>query len=471
MKPRLRMRLGCAAVFSVLLLALAPAVVLGQDGSGAATPTPATSGEDVIWYISPGSGSSDITSCGHTLDNPCDSLATVISDSSLFNLSGALCYVSDGVPDDRASTTVVFLDGENFVPPVCLTNWRNIRIEGREGATIISDLPAQQGFFEFVNCTNVTIEGLHFATSTSNRPSLYFMGSQDFSVRNCTVPVTTIAAFGVRLVDCRGEILVDGVTFFGDPSFIDSDGIFVQAALTINQGGNDGISNTLSPISVIIRNCIFEDIASSDTASVRRSKDSYRSVHNAGVGLVINFLSGAAGNRIIVESSHFRRIAVPASSGVTVNYDVESKDNYVAFRDCEFVGNSVRYGGGIASYFYSSPRDSELDVENCTFENNNASFEGGGVLAVFLVDDVSNKVRIRSSRFSGNYAQYGSGVFLFNSPGWFGYGPSDAVAQPLVVANITDCVFDGNTALLQEGTLNTLRVLVGLSGSKYVRAV
>ncbi len=468
MKP-----LVATVLFVLLWLALAAAGAVGQNssGSGAATPIPAAPGEDVIWYISP-SGSPNISTCGHTIENPCDSLATIIAGSPLFNLSGALCYDSEGATDGRASTTVVFLEGDNFVPATCLTNWMDIRFAGRAGATITSIQPAQGGFFQFVNCTNVTIEGLTFATSRPGQASLYFRESQGISVRDCTIPVLSIASYGITLDDCMGEVVFEGTTFFGDPSFLDA-GIFVAAALRVNLGliSNGFIpitpfSTAFPPINMTIRNCIFRDIASSDSTTVRRSKDSYQAVHTAGVGLVINFFLEASDNHVMVESSQFHRISVPASSGVTVNYDSGSVNNHVVFKDCEFMNNSVRYGGGIASYFYTDPQNSTLEVENCTFMENRASFEGGGVLAVLISRDVSNRVHIKSSRFIRNYAQYGAGVFLFNSPSWFNYGPVDAVAQPLAVVNISDCVFDRNEALLQEGVVNTLRMLVGLSGSK-----
>ena len=446
----------------VLLLLSLIAVVYAQ--SGATTPTPATPGEDVIWYISP-QGSSDVSTCGHTIDNPCEGLQTILSSSGFFNESGFLCYLSEGATDGRASTTVYFVEGVNYVPPICLSNWQNVRIVGLNNVTITSSLGTQRGFFDFINCTNVTIEGLEFSTSFTSRPSLNFERSVDITIKRCIFPVTAFASDGVSMQDCAGNILLDDSEFIGDPGL--SDRINPIRALTIRQG--DSEQSTLNdqpyePFSAVISKCIFRDLASG--GPLDQGDDRYRGVRSNVIGLYIRFGSGSHDNRVVVQKGLFQRNVNIHGSIVSVNYDTGSMNNMVLFEDCDFVNNKVRYGGGIAAYFFSRPENGLLEVDSCRFVNNSADFEGGGLLAVFLSRDVTSQVNIRSSVFVGNYAQYGAGVFLFNSPAWSDYGPPDAVAQPLVAANITNSTFEDNEALLTEGTVNALRILLRIDGTR-----
>ena len=452
-----------AYLVTILVLVAANAVA----AQNATTPPPFPL--DVTWFISP-SGTSD-TNCGRTSDSPCDSLQTILNQSPLFNVTsslGAPCFGSSGNNDGRRSTTVYFDGGENFVPPTCLKNWTNLAIIGLGDVTITSTLGAPRAFFEFAGCSNVTIRNLRFVATFPGKGTLYFEMSRQITVTNCTVPLIQGPSMGIEIVMGGGDVQIASNLFYGNASPVAEGGSTV--GLKITQGRQtSGCSfqrecnkGVLEAINLLITNCTFQDIVSGGTPS-----DSYGTTHTDAIALSVRFFSGASNNRMVVRNSLFTGINYTRASSVLVDYDSTSVNNYAQFINCTFRENHVRYGGGIAAYFYTSPQNGLLEIENCDFTNNEASLEGGGVFVVFLSRNLENSVRISRSRFTGNYAQYGAGIFLFNNPAWFNRnGPPDAVSLPLVRANITDCVFEENRALLTEGVINALRILLNISGVK-----
>ena len=445
--------------FAVVVLLILSAASLSASQGGATPP-------DVVWYVGPG-GSSDIATCGRTPESPCDSLQTILDQSPLFGNETFSCYLSGGDGDGRTSTTVNFLQGTNFVPPVCLMGWSNLSIIGLgpPGSVIItSDLSGTRAVFNFELCSNISITNLIFQTAYIGRVTLYFSSTSDVTIRNSNFPILARHSGGIIIQDCSGDILIENCEIYGNPEFADTS--ISETALQIRQGS--GSSSTpvveLTPITAVIRDCEFYDIVSGGDPD-----DSYKSSHNDGLVFEVNFFRGAVGNRVTVQGCNFSHIINPRTSGVLVNYDSGSVNNSVIFMDSTFLNNTVRYGGGIAAYFYANPQNSFLCVVGCDFADNTANFEGGGVFVAFLSRDVSNAVNISSSTFSENRARYGAGVFLFNNPAWTGglSSSSDVVALPLVFTNITDCEFERNEALLlTEGAINALRIVLTIDGTR-----
>ena len=445
---------SCIAVAVVIILSS-----LSQSASQGATPP------DVVWYVGAG-GSSDITTCGRNLEAPCDSLQTILDQSPLFGNETFTCYLSGGDGDGRTSTTVNFLPGTNFVPPACLMGWSNLAIIGLGppgSVNITSNLSGARAVFNFEQCSNVSITNLLFQTAFTGRVTLFFYNSSDVSIRNSTFPLTLPHSGGILIDQCSGSILIENCEIYGNPEFIDTPNS--ETALQIRQGRDSSTSiEELPAFTAVIKDCVFHDIVSGGEPD-----DSYRSSHNDAIVIEINFLGGAVDNKVIIQGCSFYRIVNSRTSGVLVNYDYRSVNNSVLFMDSTFLNNVVRYGGGIASYFYGSAQNSFLGVADCSFTDNTANFEGGGVFVAFLSEDVSNAVGISSSTFTGNRARFGAGVFLFNNPSWtstLNYR-SDAVALPLVMVNITDCEFEQNEALLlTEGTVNALRIILTVDGTR-----
>lgn len=423
---------------------------------------------DVEWYISP-TGSAD-ASCGRSEETPCGSLQPILQQSQQFsNDSNLICYLSSGATDGRDSTTLYFT-GENFVPAVCLMNWLNVRVVGLgEGAVITSGLfGARRGIFEFISCTNISIENLDFRTSVLGRAVLFFEASRDIAIAESSFPVTANSSVGVQMINCAGEISLMRNLFYGDPNRTMAATNEIGLDVTHGCDGctvpftTEQYDFTNHTFSLAISGCTFQDIA--DTS---KPDDSYGRTRRSSSGLRLQFRDWSVNNRVTVTSTTFQRIYNSKSNGVLASfYGNRVENNLVTFDNCTFQQNQVRYGGGLSAYFYANPSSNTLQVRNCQFLNNTADFEGGGVFVALLSSGDDNAVEISNSTFVQNSAQIGSGVFLLNNPSWFWQrGAFDpALLATVVVVELRDCVFQNNVASLSEGVVSALRIYLNISG-------
>ena len=431
----------------ILLLALLVAACCALEG-------------DVVWYID-ASSSVDPDTCGHSPDQPCPSLEAVFAQSVLINASSS-CFKSLGDDDGRNSTTV-HVRGSVFVPAICLLNWRNVTIAGYppgSKAVISTYYPGSSSVFSFTNCTNMRLEGLTFNTSSQGRQNLYFERCSDVSLIGCSMPLTATYGYGVEFRNCGGEILVEQCQFYGDVAISGNENRGI--ALRIATGnGMDLSPGTFPAVRAVVRGCVF-----SDMKSLGAPQNSYRQALGSALSMLVQLQRGAHDTYLLVEDCDFRNVTNSVGHSVTVHFDAGSVDNRVVFSGCRFTGNSVRYGGGVATYFSGSDGslNGSLEISNCNFTDNVAHFEGGGVFVAFLQEEIANQVAIRGCHFQGNQALYGASVFLFNQPAWYSQaGPPNAVALPLTPTIIENCVFVENNASLREGVINALRIILSVA--------
>lgn len=272
------------------------------------------------------------------------------------------------------------------------------------------------------------------------------------------MPLSSVNGYGVQVRDSGGSVLVEDTQFAGDPSVAPQDNHGI--ALRIVSGSYFLDDNIYQEMDVLIRNCIFQNLASDGMP-----QDSYRQARSSALSLLVQFRRGASYNTLSIVDSVFQNISNTISHSVTVHYDSGSFNNSVSFTNCTFHDNTVRYGGGIATYFSggADSRNSSLRISDCKFTNNHAHFEGGGVFVAFLEEVISNEVFIDSSLFHSNSALYGAAIFLFNNPAWFSrHGPPDSVALPITPVNVSSCDFFDNEANLDEGVITSLRILLTL---------
>lgn len=422
---------------------------------------------DVEWYIS-STGSANITSCGHSPDTPCNSLQTILDQSPQFNNGSVICYLSSGATDGRDSTTLYFMGEVNSVPPVCLMNWQNVRVVGLDSNNIITGgrFGAQRGIFEFISCSNISINGLNFATTPIGKSILFFEACRDITITNSSFPLVSIASRGVQMLQCSGVISLFRDLFYGDPEQTTQDthplGLDITHGCPYCTLPFSDVSYNFSALSfsLTIRDCIFQDIANRSPP-----EDNYASSRETAAAMRLQFNERSANNRVVITGSTFRRIFNSESNGVLVSYNEGTVDNSVLVEQCTFQGNHVRYGGGVAVYFYSGPLRNALEIRGCNFTGNEADFEGGGVFAVLLNSGADNSIVISNSTFFNNSAEVGSGIFLLNNPLWFRQrGVFDPTPFSLVPVELRDCVFQENVASLYEGVVNSLRAHLNISG-------
>ena len=413
------------------------------------------SSSDVVWYVS-SNGSSNVTTCGRTEVEPCDSLQTLLS---LNPVDTSRCYQPQN--DSAAvSTTVYFLRGSNVVLPICLGNWTNLSIVGREGAIIVSTkfIGAVDSIVEFKSCTNVSVENLTFEAGLAYGKSiLTFLHTTHLRISRCSVTGLG-SGEGISLFGSSGDIVIDSTLFLGGVNPLNVSHI---PAVTVAQGVSSLSSNRFQ---LLISNCSFQDIS-----GVGQYQDSYQQLYQEAAGLRLRFDANTTGNVVTVQNSLFTRLRSTASNVVGVDFDTSSSGNLVQFIGCEFRDNTARYGGGVSAYFWINSSNNALLVQGCNFTNNTATLEGGGVLGVFISEKVNNRLEIQSSTFIGNTAAYGSGVFILNNPAWYDYtGATYNITPALVSVNISNCTFINNVAPICEGIVSVLRVLLYINGRRYV---
>ena len=440
---------------------------------------------DVVWYVDPTS-TADPETCGGEPAQPCASVEAVFAQSLLVNAS-ATCVTSQGDRDGRTSTTV-FIMGSVFVPAVCLHNWHNLHVSsyppgmcmlaiaaacssstppllpagpsaGSE-AVVNTDRFGQFSIFGFYNSSNVTLQGLVFNTSSQNRQNLYFEGCTDVALRNCSMPLSATNGYGMEIRASSGHISVEDCQFYNDPSVAGGNNHGIALRIVT---GNEDVFNDAAypPMEVVVRRCEFRDLR-----SYGPPQDSYRQALSSALSMLVQLRSKAYNNQLLVEDCHFHNISNSIGHSVTVHFDSGSVNNSAVFSRCHFEENTVRYGGGVATYFSggTGSLNGSLEISDCNFTNNRADFEGGGVFVAFLQEDIANQVAITRCQFQGNQALYGAAVFLFNNPAWFTRsGPPDAVALPLTPTILDHCVFIGNNASLEEGVVNTLRIILAVT--------
>lgn len=273
------------------------------------------------------------------------------------------------------------------------------------------------------------------------------------------MPLTAINGYGMEVRDCGGQLSVEECVFYGDPSVEGGDNHGI--ALRVVSGSELYDSEDQFPaMDVLVRGCEFRDLT-----SYGPPEDSYRRALTSALSMLVQLRRGASNNYFLIEDSLFHNITNSAGHSVTVHFDSGCVNNSVVFSHCTFQDNTVRYGGGVATYFSGGigSRNGSLMISNCNFTNNHADYEGGGAFVAFLQEDIANQVTITSSLFHGNSALYGAAVFLFNNPAWFSrHGPPDSVALPLTPVNLDNCTFTANNAYLEEGVVNALRIILGV---------
>ena len=463
---------SCGSLFSLASLWLFAAVAFAAVRG--ATPT------DVVWYISP-NGSSDIATCGHSPDLPCDSLQTIVSQSDLFENTSTNCFTSAGDDDGRSSTTLFFMTGVHFVPPVCLTNWSNLRIAGLGGGVTItsrSAIASPRAFFEFRQSKNVSIQDItNFNTTFIGKSTLFFESTSDIRISNCVFPVLSEQSMGVVMQRIKGVVEINDCLFVGnaEPGTLESYGLSILHGCGDSNGNDnscsDGTTDLLTPVTpqepvhITIRDTNFTNFTTNAAPN-----DRYSSTRKDTVGMRIRFLRGAVDSTAVIQNVRSSKNVHPGGSHMLVNFDSESSGNSVRFVGCTFEDNKVRFGGGLAAYFYGGTRDNTLVIEDCKFLDNVADFEGGGLFVAYLESTDNNHVEISRNKFQRNRAYSGASVFMFNSPSFSDQaGLFEPQSLPLVAASITNCTFQHNNATqLKEGVVTLLRMLLNISGERLV---
>jgi hypothetical protein len=111
---------------------------------------------------------------------------------------------------------------------------------------------------------------------------------------------------------------------------------------------------------------------------------------------------------------------------------VDFNTTFLTVEDCDFLNNTSRVLGGAFGHIQSAGLDIDpVRIQRCSFEENQANDEGGGIWLAAADAIIHNSV------FRGNSADFGAGI---RSGTYF----TKLGAQDLILVN---CLFDGNVAL------------------------
>ena len=134
---------------------------------------------DTQWYVSPG-GSSNATFCGADRSNPCNNILLVLSRNYPFSNP---CYLPKN--GSGLGTTTFFFEGTNYLPPLCMSRWSNLRFSGlgNNATLLVQQITTLNGLLTVDNCTNVTVQSLQLASSPIGKSVLFVDNSRNISIR------------------------------------------------------------------------------------------------------------------------------------------------------------------------------------------------------------------------------------------------------------------------------------------------
>ena len=347
-----------------------------------------------------------------------------------------------------------------------------LTIEGAgKGASVITCyLPSNSrdtGFgFVFVSVTNLTMKNIVFERcgtlqysttlrnneNTKSRSALYLINSTNIFFSDCKF-YRNIAR-GISFYDVNGHIEVINCKF-DENQVLNSErkiyfgGGSIYIEFTYCSPGYpdcDRDSNTRNINSkYFINNCLFEN-------NVATSDEITEQVH------IVQFRV-LAGN----DANNFGE-----GGGIHITFKGISSNNTIEVHNCTFHNNTATYGGAIGAIFQDLSSKSTLYVKNCRFHNNYAWERGGGALQLGYVNTEKlshNRITVHDTEFVGNSAGWGGAVVFFVSRARFDVNNSISFFNCIFVANSAsigaamllkpearDSIYDGKvpTPLLQN---------------------
>lgn len=443
-----------------------------------------SSGEEQVYYVSSEVGS-DIADCGATA-SPCSSVHHVL------NLTLSLQQIDDGdslvtcyTSSPDVALSIILLDGNHVIDPVCLASIDNFTISSLNSSSsrIYSSLLGNfYGIIYFLNCNNITVTNLTFVDSVIGRNTIYARNTSDIHVSHCSIPVYAVGASAIVLMNPQGSVIITNVKVYGNrilndisEGFLHNDGGSPGTAFRISIGvGSSSYGvylteaqslTTLSPVNILIENCLFEKIISETDEEIY---DYMQSSQRSKV-MRIDLTNKAIGNTIVFRNCVFEN-NVDLTGSIALTSIEEAHDNTVEFHSCHFKHNTAKFGGGIATYFSGTDTfNNTINITESTFLDNQATQEGGGVfMATLARSPQTNTLGIINSSFTHNSALYGACVFLFNDPIQYLHVSSDmpGISKPIMRVSLSNTLFTNNTAMLSEGVVNALRMQLELTGTK-----
>ena len=382
----------------------------------------------------------------------------------------------------------------------------NVNITGNGSDVTIVECNKTGTGFGFINVNNINISALtlsgcgqlrnsttiNISSNTSValfRAALYFVNVTDVTIDD--VVVSNSIGMGVAMYDVTGDVRVTNSIFRNNsvPSY----------ELTLYPGGggfsvefifckpgivncDSGTVNTNASYSFV--NCVFEDNIATTTDDVKYATVAFGYDYpqfGRGGGLSVFFKGNATGNSVMINNTRFINNSAMWGAGYHSDFLDYSADNKLFIYNSSFLDNHCYYnksiygigtgGGGIRialHYYNNTVSNNRIDIIQCNFTNNTASYGGGVSFSTVResnVRELEYTISFKQCWWIENVARTGSGVDLnvhtfpqgIVAPVWF--------KDCKFIRNTNEYVVNQSVWLLGIGSLYGDAVPVDFNGS------
>ena len=303
---------------------------------------------------------------------------------------------------------------------------------------------------------NITVHG-KCGDRLTIKVSIFIKNS--FNVRANRIRISFSQGIGLWISNTFGTVAIENSIFENNNQIPKENksgggGIYIELA---NCSSND-LQMTNCNGKYKISNCIFKHNNATRSKKCRslfiptRGSSSLK-VMNGGGGLCFHLRERVANNTITISECEFRSNSATWGGGMYLIMQDSVVNNSALIKDTNFTDNtSPSYGGGGADfgfisfpYYKKGPKlnDNKIQLDNCKFESNNATY-GGGV-AFYASQSLdhrkhNNVIIFNDCTWKKNRALFGSAVDLsshiFNEA-------NGRLPKP----KFTDCSFIGNSII------------------------
>ena len=293
-------------------------------------------------------------------------------------------YIFDDETDEEDS---VVISKNNFV-----INGNGYTIDGNN----------QSGIFT-IKGTNVIINNLTFVNANSQVGSvLNIMADCAVSTNNVTFENNT-ANYGI--VFARGTYVSNNDKFLdsttrdiGVISLYNSNAFIINALMMSSKELSWGFIYDYQNSSITVLNSTFANTTSNYSTAIKSSKES-RIENSKFINLHAEFSAGAIAVKMaddcIINNCTFINVTSNMNGGaILADINDPAYFKRVVIYNSKFVNSYSKFGGAIMQY------GSRLTVDNCSFTNNSALFDGGAIYSSYA------ELYLLNSVFDENWAQY-----------------------------------------------------------------
>ncbi len=241
-----------------------------------------------------------------------------------------------------------------------------------------------------------------------------------------------------------GAILIDRVpSEIANCTFTNNSATIMGGAICVNQESQ----------TTTIDNCIFQSNSSVTFGGAIAGHESDLTITNS--SFTSNSVSGGSnpyGGAIYISLNTNPVVTNCTFTGNTSSHSggavMLNNPTSASVTGCEFYNNSAEAGGALSGQWDASSSKPSVTIEECLFQGNVSSLEGGAIYSFYCHMDIQN------SRFQGNTAVNGGAILLDYKLS----GPS----------TINRCLFTGNSASIISGAIRSYARSIEVENSVFI---